>query len=78
MLSYTQKVKAVGFRSLIKQLSFLQSRLCVDGAHIMVSSHNATKHHTQTFLCHGLEQVRNQEFFRAVEVSQDKDTSINI
>ena len=39
MLSYTQKVWAVGFRPLIKQMNFYQSWLCVEIIFIMVPWH---------------------------------------
>ena len=52
-LSYTQKVWAVGFGPLTKQMNFYQSGLCVEMPSIMVSwpSHvtNSWKYYPQNF-----------------------------
>ena len=44
MLSYTQKIWAVGFKPLIKQMNFYQSWLCVEIPSIMVSWHTHVTH----------------------------------
>ena len=55
ILSYTQNVLAVGFRTLVSQINFCLPWLCVDMASIMVSWHT----------CYNSVKVLSTEFFVA-------------